>query len=93
MEKEKVKTLEHAIEAMRKKIEAEAPVFLDEPLSQEVRTTTGELVLRTNPNVSEFRALVKDYANAIKSYKDIAGDMANDNVDQLANLRERFKVI
>ncbi len=93
MDNEKVKTLEHAIEAMRKKIEAEAPVFLDEPLAQSVIVNTGETVLRTNPNVSEFRALVKDYATAIKSYKEIAGNEANDDVDQLANLRERFKVV
>ena len=46
---EKLHTLEHAILAMRDKIEEQIPIFSNEPLSQEVTVGTGETILRQNP--------------------------------------------
>ena len=53
----------------------------------------GRLVERANPIVQEYRALVRDYASAIKSYKDITNREEDVEVDQLGDLRSRFKVI
>ena len=85
-------TLENAILAMRDKIEEQIPMFREEPLSQTVTVGTGESMLRQNPNVSEFRALVKDYGQAIRTYRELASD---DNEAETANLeafRAKFKV-
>ena len=87
-----LQTLENAILAMREKIEQQIPVFKDEPLAQQVTVGTGEEILRQNPNVSEFRALVKDYGQTIKTYRELT---ANNNITEtqsLDDLRARFKV-
>ncbi len=89
---EKLHTLEHAILAMRDKIEEQIPIFSNEPLSQEVTVGTGETMLRQNPNVSEFRALIRDYQQAIKAYNELAGNTGQEDVKVLDSLRERFKV-
>lgn len=89
---EKLHTLEHAILAMRDKIEEQIPIFSNEPLSQEVTVGTGETMLRQNPNVSEFRALIRDYQQAIKAYNELAGNIGQEDVKVLDSLRERFKV-
>lgn len=89
---EKLHTLEHAILAMRDKIEEQIPIFSNEPLSQEVTVGTGETMLRQNPNVSEFRALIRDYQQAIKAYNELAGNTEQEDVKVLDSLRERFKV-
>ena len=89
---EKLHTLEHAILAMRNKIEEQIPIFNDEPLSQEVTVGTGETMRRQNPNISEFRALVRDYQQAIKTYNELIGDAGQEENKVLDSLRERFKV-
>lgn len=87
-----LKTLESAINAMREKIEQQIPVFKEEPLAQSVIVNTGEEVLRQNPNVSEFRALVKDYGQTIKVYRELAGDEKSADISSLEEIRARFKV-
>ena len=89
---EKLHTLEHAILAMRDKIEEQIPIFSNEPLSQEVTVGTGETILRQNPNVSEFRALIRDYQQAIKAYNELAGDKGEPEVSALDSIRACLKV-
>jgi hypothetical protein len=92
MGKDKIKTLEKAIVAMQAKIEESIPVFKTEPLAQWVTVGTGQKMMRQNPAVAEFRALVKDYAQAIRTY----GELANSEpaeVSSLEDLRAKlFKV-
>ena len=89
---EKLHTLENAILAMRDKIEEQIPIFNDEPLSQEVTVGTGETMRRQNPNISEFRALVRDYQQAIKTYNELVGDTGQEVNKTLDSLRNKFKV-
>lgn len=92
MGKDKIKTLEKAIFAMQAKIEEQIPVFKGEPLAQKVTVGTGQEMLRQNPAVAEFRALVKDYAQAIRTYKELA-DSEPAEVSSLSDLRAQlFKV-
>ena len=87
-------TLENAILAMREKIEEQIPNFKEQPLSQEVTVGTGESMLRQNPNVSEFRALVKDYGNALKTYHELSEIMGaeTEEANSLDSIRAMFKV-
>lgn len=89
---EKLHTLEHAILAMRDKIEEQIPIFSNEPLSQEVTVGTGETILRQNPNVSEFRALIRDYQQAIKAYNELTGDKDEPEISSLDSIRACLKV-
>ena len=92
MGKDKIKTLEKAIVAMQAKIEESIPVFKDEPLAQRVTVGTGQEMTRQNPAVAEFRALVKDYAQAIRTYKDLMNSEPAE-VSSLDDLRAKlFKV-
>lgn len=85
-------TLENAILAMRDKIEEQIPTFKEQALSQEVTVGTGETMLRQNPTVSEFRALVKDYGQAIKTYRELSGGNAEMEASSLDSIRNKFKV-
>lgn len=89
----KIKTLEKAIITVQKKITQQIPVFRNAPLAQEVMVGTGETMLRQNPEVSEFRALVKDYSQLLKAYKELTADSDNkSNVQALEDIRSKFKV-
>ncbi len=89
----KIKTLEKAILTVQKKITQQIPVFRNAPLAQEVTVGTGETMLRQNPEVSEFRALVKDYSQLLKAYKELTADSDNkSNVQALEDIRSKFKV-
>ena len=85
-------TLEDAILAMQEKIEEQIPVFKEAQLAQQVTVGTGESMLRQNPTVSEFRALVKDYGQAIKAYKELSDSNAEAESTSLDNIRLKFKV-
>ena len=85
-------TLEHAILAMRDKIESEIPTFKAASLSQTVTVGTGETMKRQNPDVSEFRALVKDYGNAIKTYRELSANGGSAEITSLDSIRSKFKV-
>lgn len=89
----KIKTLEKAILTVQKKITQQIPVFRNAPLAQEVTVGTGATMLRQNPEVSEFRALVKDYSQLLKAYKELTADSDNkSNVQALEDIRSKFKV-
>ena len=89
-----METLNKAIEAMREKINEQILIFRDAPLSQSVTTVSGESMLRQNPNISEFRALVKDYGQAIKTYNELTkDDQKDEGINNLDVIRSKFKVI
>lgn len=67
-------TLADSIYALQKKIQQQIPVFKDEELSIATMKGDGSEVVRANPKVSEFRALVRDYSNALKALEDILED-------------------
>lgn len=94
MEKQQqMQSLERAIEAMREKIDMEIDVFKAAPLAQIVTTGAGETMLRQNPEVSEFRALVKDYGQAIRMYAELSGSNADEAEESsLDAIRSKFKV-
>jgi hypothetical protein len=84
-------TLECAISAMQEKIESQISVFENSPLAQSVTVGTGEEILRQNPYVSEFRALVKDYTQIVKAYKEMGGSQ-DAEIKSLDSIRSKFKV-
>lgn len=88
-----VVTLSNAVLAMQKKIEKHTPELSSMPLTQEVVVNTGETVIRANPAIQEFRALVRDYTTALKALRDIVGEK-NESEDgsSLDSLRKKFKV-
>lgn len=91
--KDQAVTLANAVLAMQDKIEAEIPDFKSQPLSQAVTVSTGETVLRENPAVKEFRAIVRDYAQALKNLDEIlANQKTQPTASAVDDLRNRFKV-
>lgn len=90
-----VETLTNAVLAMQAKIDQQIPIYQQMPLAQQVTVGTGERMLRQNPAVQEFRATVRDYAQALNSLNGILKDKSNDTeteVDSIADLKKRFKV-
>jgi hypothetical protein len=54
---------------------------------------TGETVLRQNPGAQEFRATVRDYAQALKNLDEILATHKTDTGESAVDdLRARFKV-
>lgn len=86
-------TLAKAVFAMQNKIDQQIPVYEQMPLAQQVTVGTGERMLRANPAVQEFRATVRDYAQALGNLRTIIGDnSAPAEVSSLDELRSRFKM-
>ena len=86
-------TLANSVLTMQEKIEQQIPTYKDQPLAQTVTVGTGETILRANPVVQEFRATVRDYAQALKNLNEIL-DIKNSEGGEssLDNLRKRFGV-
>ena len=84
-------TLANSVLTMQEKIEQQIPTYKDQPLAQEVTVGTGETILRANPVTQEFRATVRDYAQALKSLNEIL-DAKKSKVEtsSLDDLRKRF---
>lgn len=86
-------TLANAVLTMQEKIEQQIPIYKQMPLAQQVTVGTGESMLRANPATQEFRATVRDYAQALDSLNKILDENktapATSAVD---DLRSRFKV-
>lgn len=86
-------TLAEAVLTMQEKIEQQIPVYKQMPLAQQVTVGTGETMLRANPMTQEFRATVRDYAQALNNLSEILdnnkGASQSSAVD---DLRARFKV-
>lgn len=85
-------TLLEAILTMQDKILALKDEFEMAPLTFEAEMGDGRTITRANPFVQEYRALVKDYSVALKSYKELSGNDDISEGDEIAKLRERFKV-
>lgn len=91
--KQTQETLRSAILAMQEVLIKNEDDFLTAPLSIEVEMGDGRYIERTNPVVQEYRALVRDYSSALKSYKELTSGQEDPEIDQLGNLRAKFKVI
>ena len=90
---EQAVTLTNAVLAMQQKIEQQIPVYQQMPLAQQVTVGTGERMLRANPATQEFRATVRDYAQALNSLKDILENHKTaPGISPVDDLRSRFNV-
>jgi hypothetical protein len=90
-----VKTLAEAVFAMQEKIEEQISVYAEMPLAQQVKVGTGETMLRANPATQEFRATVRDYAQALNSLQGILENRQADTSDDLPSLdefRKKFRL-
>ena len=67
-------TLANAVLAMQSKIEEQIPIYEKMPLAQQVTVGTGERMLRQNPAVQEFRATVREYAQALNNLQQLIGE-------------------
>ena len=63
--------LANAVITLQNKIIQQTPEYEKAPLTQEVMVGTGEIVLRSNPLVQEYRATVRDYAASMKSLDEL----------------------
>ena len=89
-----VETLANAVLAMQAKINQQIPVYEQMPLAQTVKVGTGEVMLRQNPAVQEFRATVRDYAMALNNLQDILeNNKTETSSGSLKELQEKFKLI
>jgi hypothetical protein len=86
-------TLTNAVLAMQEKIEQQIPIYKKMPLAQQVTVGTGEKMLRANPAVQEFRATVRDYAQALSNLRSIIdNNSAPAETSSLDDLRSKFKM-
>ena len=86
-------TLLTAILAMQDKIIEQLGEFESAELAIEVKMGDDRYIMRANPLVQEFRALVKDYSNALKAYKEISGASEPQGNSRIEELRARLKVV
>ena len=90
--KPQAETLAKAVLAMQAKIDQQIPVYEQMPLAQQVTVGTGERMLRQNPAAQEFRATVRDYAQALKSVHEIIeNNKTHENVTSLETFRNRIR--
>ncbi len=85
-------TLLEAILAMQDKLNEKTPEYLAADLTFDAEMSDGRIIKRANPLVQEYRALIKDYSNAIKAYKEITGDSGLETSKKLDGIRMKFKV-
>ena len=85
-------TLMMTILSMQEKLIKNEKDFLEAPLMVEVEMGDGRWVPRPNPFVQEYRAMIRDFAAAIKAYKEITGEKDSAQVSSLESIRSKFKV-
>ena len=85
-------TLLESILAMQDKLIETTPAYRSADLTYEAEMSDGRIITRVNPLVQEYRALLKDYGNAIKTYKEITGDSDQGAAEKLDGLRMKFKI-
>ena len=78
-------TLQKAIVSMQRKITKNRVEFVNAPLTIEVEMGDGRTIERANP-------FVKDFATAIKAYKEITGEAGEKEPSQLDSIRSKFRV-
>ena len=92
--KKQTLTLARAVLALQDKIEQQLPIYEQQPLSQLLTTAQGELAVKQNPAVAEFRATVRDYATALKNLQDIVeNNKAPEKASGLTDFRAKLKVV
>lgn len=92
---DQVETLAEAVLAMQKKIKDQTGIYDKMPLAQQVTIGTGDVQLRANPAVVEYRATVRDYAAALNSLRSILGENNGDAapISQIEELRKKYKIV
>lgn len=85
-------TLAESTLAMQAKIIEKMPEFSDMELYQEVTVGTGETIMRGNPAMQEFRALVRDYSSLVSTLNSLLADKKPTSVSDLDSIRKKFKV-
>lgn len=91
--KDTPETLLTAILAMQDKIIDQLPEFEASDLTYVCEFAGGGERILPNPVVQEYRALVKDYFNALKAYKEISGAGEVQGSSHIEELRARLKVV
>jgi uncharacterized membrane protein YfhO len=87
-------TLANAVIAMQEKIEQQIPIYQQMPLAQTVQVGTGQKILRNNPATQEFRATVKDYAQALDNLQNILEENKTPaTISSLENMRKGIRAI
>ena len=89
-----VETAVHTMLSLQKKLEDSYDEYSQQPLSLTMTLGTGEPVTRPNPFVSEYRALFKDYMNAIINLKNLIEDVSvEEEINTLANIKEKIHLV
>ena len=80
--------------ATRKKITKEMIRKYEEmPLAQEVTNTQGERVLKSNPEMQEFRATVQLYCSIVKTMQAVFADKPEPvEMDEINSIRAKLKL-
>ena len=92
--KKQAVTLAKAVLALQDKVEQQLPIYESMPLYQVLTTAQGESAIKQNPAVAEFRAMVRDYATALKNLQDIVeNNKAPETKTSLTNFRAQLKVV
>lgn len=87
-------TLANAALALQRKIEQQIPAYEEMDLAQQVTVGTGETMLRANPAAQEFRATVRDYAQALNSLHNILENNKEEaTVASLDDFRNRIRAV
>ena len=89
-------TLAKAIVALQEKIEQQIPIYNQMPMAQTVRVGTGEKILRQNPALAEFRATVREYAQALNNLQALKNEPEEEKeirqpTGKLLKFERRFK--
>jgi len=86
-------TLANAVITLQNKIIQQTSEYESAPLVQKVTVGTGEEVLRANPLVQEFRATVRDYDQALKSFNELLNAQKGSTEENpMDALKSKFKI-
>ena len=80
--------------ATRRKLTKEMIRKYDEmPLAQEVTNTQGEKVLKSNPEMAEFRSTVQMYCSLVKTMQAVFADKPEPvEMDEINSIRAKLKL-
>ena len=88
-----IETIVQVVLSLQTQLEENYDEYLTQPLSISVTVGTGETINRTNPFCTEYRALFKDYINAVKQLKELIDDVAvEEEITALSSVKEKFKI-
>jgi hypothetical protein len=84
--------LKNQIELIGKRLSVEGDKLLIEPLIIDYDNGGGQSGIRENPFYPAYEKLLGSYAKAIAASKDIFGEDHEDDLKNLAQFRDKFKV-